>query len=221
MKKNIVLFFFLLITEFATAQPCTAPFPYAPVNGSNVSSLTPMLCYNWGSANLLYVIVYVATDSMFSNTVYFHSVPFPEGCYTLPSEILINNTWYWWKLKGTCSSGTYSSGVYNFFTSVTSIMNISTKAAEIFSLKQNFPNPFNPVTNIRFDIPSNLTGKFYQVKLSVFNTLGKIIQLLVNKRLNAGSYEVEFSGSRFASGMYFYKLEAGSFVETKRMILLK
>ena len=43
MKKNIVLFFFLLITEFATAQPCTAPFPYAPVNGSNVSSLTPML----------------------------------------------------------------------------------------------------------------------------------------------------------------------------------
>ncbi|MBK7158965.1 MAG: T9SS type A sorting domain-containing protein [Ignavibacteria bacterium] len=59
------------------------------------------------------------------------------------------------------------------------------------------------------------------MKLSVFNTLGKTIQLLVNKRLNAGSYEVEFSGSRFASGMYFYKLEAGSFVETKRMILLK
>ncbi|MBK7160473.1 MAG: T9SS type A sorting domain-containing protein [Ignavibacteria bacterium] len=74
---------------------------------------------------------------------------------------------------------------------------------------------------MRFGVPSNLTGKFYQVKLSVFNALGKPIQHLVNKRLNAGSFEVEFSGIRFASGMYFYKLEAGSFVETKRMILLK
>ncbi|MBK7160472.1 MAG: hypothetical protein IPH77_18520 [Ignavibacteria bacterium] len=134
-------FLFALISGFTYAQPCTAPFPYAPVNGSNVSTLTPMLCYNWGSSNLLYVIVYVATDSMFSNTVYFHTVPFPDGCYTLPSGILNNNTWYWWKLKGTCSSGTYSSGVYNFYTSVTSIMNISTKAAEIFSLKQNFRIP--------------------------------------------------------------------------------
>ena len=216
MKKNILLFLFALISGFTYAQQCTTPFPYAPLNGSSVSTLTPMLCYNWGSANLLYVIIYVATDSMFSNTIYFQSVPFPQGCHTLPSGLLINNAWYWWKLKGTCSSGTYSSGVYKFFTSVTRILNISTKATEIFSLGQNYPNPFNPVTNLEFGI-----AKLGFVSLKVFDVLGKEVVKLVNEKLSPGVYESEFDGSSLSSGIYFYKLEAGDFIETKRMILLK
>ena len=95
------------------------------------------------------------------------------------------------------------------------------KTTQNFTLFQNYPNPFNPVTKIKFDIPSKVKGQTSNVKLIIYDALGKELQVLVNERLNAGSYEMEFNGNNFASGVYFYKLEAGDFVETKRMILLK
>lgn len=111
--------------------------------------------------------------------------------------------------------------VYKYSRTPVGVRNSSFSIPTKFNLEQNYPNPFNPVTNIRFDIPSNLNGKFYQVKLSVFNALGETVQLLLNKRLNTGNYEVEFNGSRYPSGIYYYKLESENFSETKRMILLK
>ena len=88
--------------------------------------------------------------------------------------------------------------------------------AEGFYLEQNYPNPFNPVTNLEFGI-SDLGF----VSLKVYDALGKEVRTLVNESRPAGYYEVEFDGSDLPSGLYFYKLEAGDFVETKRMILLK
>jgi len=85
-----------------------------------------------------------------------------------------------------------------------------------FELKQNYPNPFNPVTKIDYAIAE--AGK---VKLTVFNSLGREIKVLVNKYHNAGSYSVTFNGSEFASGVYFYRLQTESYRETKRMILVK
>jgi hypothetical protein len=87
--------------------------------------------------------------------------------------------------------------------------------AQSFSLRQNYPNPFNPATKIRFSIPS---GSF--VYLAVYNALGREIKVLVNKDLNAGEYEAEFDGSNLASGIYYYRLQAGSTASGK-MILLK
>lgn len=87
---------------------------------------------------------------------------------------------------------------------------------EKYSLSQNYPNPFNPSTTIKFDISSN-----EQVKLTVYNSLGKEIATLVNERMNAGSYERSFNASQLSSGIYFYKLEAGNFSEIKKMTLLK
>ena len=104
---------------------------------------------------------------------------------------------------------------------VVGITNNTSEIPDKYSLNQNYPNPFNPVTKIKFDIPSKVKGQTSDVKLRVYDALGKELQILLNERLNAGSYEVDFDGSNFASGVYFYKLEAGSFVETKRMILLK
>ena len=88
--------------------------------------------------------------------------------------------------------------------------------AEGFKLSQNYPNPFNPATKIEISIP-----KSSAVKLIVYDILGRIITTLVNEKLNAGSYKVDFDGSDLSSGVYFYKLEAGSFVQTRAMILLK
>jgi len=87
---------------------------------------------------------------------------------------------------------------------------------EEFYLIQNFPNPFNPSTTIQFSIPEQAN-----VKLEVFNTIGESVSLLVSENLNAGTYEYEWNAEGFQSGIYFYALTAGSFTQTKKMILMK
>jgi photosystem II stability/assembly factor-like uncharacterized protein len=85
-----------------------------------------------------------------------------------------------------------------------------------FQLAQNYPNPFNPVTSIQYSVSSR---QF--VTLKVYDALGNEIMTLVNEEKPVGNYEVEFNGTGFSSGVYFYKLSAGSFVETKKMIHMK
>jgi hypothetical protein len=85
-----------------------------------------------------------------------------------------------------------------------------------YSLAQNYPNPFNPVTKINFAIP-----KQGFVTLKVYDMLGREVTKLVNEVKQAGTYSVDFDATRLSSGVYFYKLEAGSFVDTKRMVLVK
>jgi len=100
-----------------------------------------------------------------------------------------------------------------------------------FSLAQNYPNPFNPGTKIKYTIPSNGKGEMSNVVLKIYDVLGNEVVTLVNEEKPAGSYEVEFSAkgryasggnaSALSSGIYFYKLQAGSFTETKKMLLMK
>lgn len=85
-----------------------------------------------------------------------------------------------------------------------------------FSLSQNYPNPFNPNTIIVYEL-----GISNYVTLKVYNSLGKEVATLVNQRQNAGRYEVEFNAGNFESGVYYYKMESGNFVETKKMMILK
>jgi len=85
-----------------------------------------------------------------------------------------------------------------------------------FSLWQNYPNPFNPSTNIGFRIADRGF-----VSLKVYDVLGNEIATLVNQDLSAGEYEVEFSATEFSSGIYFYRLQSGTFIDTKWMVLLK
>ena len=106
------------------------------------------------------------------------------------------------------------------------IQPISSETPNQFSLSQNYPNPFNPTTKIKFSIPTLLNpperGKFgREVSLIVYDMLGKEVATLVNEQLKPGTYEVDFDGSNYASGIYFYKLVAGEFAETKRMVLIK
>ncbi len=85
-----------------------------------------------------------------------------------------------------------------------------------FTLSQNYPNPFNPSTKIKFNIPQQS-----RVELKVYNVLGKEVMTLINDVKSAGGYEVEFDASSLASGTYFYKIQAGQFIDVKRMILIK
>ena len=100
-----------------------------------------------------------------------------------------------------------------------------------YKLSNNFPNPFNPSTTIKYSIPRDEKRETKNIKLIVFDVLGREVTTLVNEKQQPGNYEIEFSakgrfgtdgdGSGLTSGIYFYRLQAGDYIETKKMILLK
>ena len=89
-----------------------------------------------------------------------------------------------------------------------------------YELGQNYPNPFNPVTKIKFDIP-NGQWTTINVQLKIYDILGREVTTLVNEKLSPGTYNVEWNASDYASGIYFYQLKSGDFLQTKKLILLK
>ena len=107
--------------------------------------------------------------------------------------------------------------------SFSNIIEIEVGSPDEFSLEQNYPNPFNPSTKINFTIPSVETHSDASllVTLKVYDVIGNEVAILVNEVKPAGNYGIEFGGSDLTSGIYFYQLKAGVFVETKKMILLK
>jgi len=100
--------------------------------------------------------------------------------------------------------------------------NISTRKGNneiplTYKLSQNYPNPFNPITKIKFEIP-----KTQLVNIVIYDILGREVKRLVNNEIKqAGRYVVEFDGTNYASGVYFYRIEAGTFVQSKKMVLIK
>jgi hypothetical protein len=101
-----------------------------------------------------------------------------------------------------------------------SIMKLKVSGNEVipveFSLEQNYPNPFNPTTKIKYSIKQNNL-----VTITLYDILGSQVKTLVNEEKPAGSYEFEFDGSAIASGVYVYKIKAGTFIDSKKMILMK
>ncbi len=96
------------------------------------------------------------------------------------------------------------------------IQNISSEIPSTYSLSQNYPNPFNPSTNIKFELP-----KSNYVTLKIYDALGREIETLVNEKLAPGTYEVDWNGSNYPSGVYFYRLMTDNFNETKKMLMIK
>ncbi|MEO8511995.1 MAG: SBBP repeat-containing protein [Ignavibacteria bacterium] len=102
------------------------------------------------------------------------------------------------------------------YSQVVAVNTISNLLPNKNKLYQNYPNPFNPSTGIRFDIPQSAI-----VKITIYNILGRIVQMLTNEFKTAGSYEINFDASTLASGTYFYKITAGNFTDIRKMVLLK
>jgi len=106
------------------------------------------------------------------------------------------------------------------------VAKISNEIPLSFSLLQNYPNPFNPVTKIRFNVPSLTRRGAGVVVLKVYDVLGREVQTLVNETLQPGTYEVDWpaptrDGGNFSSGVYYYTLSAGDYIQTKKMVLLR
>jgi hypothetical protein len=129
---------------------------------------------------------------------------------TAPSSLLIDNNKIY--LTGTSSRKIFTIK----YSQLLGINNISTSASQDFILRQNYPNPFNGKTIINYTI-----NKAGNIKLIVYDILGKEIKTLVNEYKKPGIYKIEWDASEFASGLYFYKLDAGNYRVVKKMLLVK
>jgi hypothetical protein len=123
---------------------------------------------------------------------------------------------------GTPNQEIYTAKVQNMI----SVENISSGIPRSFKLYQNYPNPFNPSTKIKFDLPSSVDQYYYHVKLEVYDVLGKRVAVLLDKQLRSGSYEFEWDSEALpnlllTSGIYFYRLSAGEYISTRKMIIIK
>jgi len=115
-------------------------------------------------------------------------------------------------------AGTRKSGVWrrSLGEMITSVKNNGTNVPAQFTLSQNYPNPFNPSTTISFNLPSQSI-----VSLKIFDLLGREVATIVSEKMSAGSYTRQWNAAEMPSGVYFYRLQAGSFTETKKLVLLK
>ena len=114
-------------------------------------------------------------------------------------------------------------GTFNYYTNMSTVdvKELNSKIPNSFELFQNYPNPFNPSTTIKYSIPNNERNEMPNVKLIAFDILGNEVATLVNENQIAGNYSVNFDASNLASGIYLYKLQSGSFIQTKKLMLLK
>ena len=111
----------------------------------------------------------------------------------------------------------FKDSIYMRFQSITGVReNASVVHPSYFRLNQNYPNPFNPSTTISFNIP---TKSF--VTMKVYNNLGREVATIISEEMSAGSYSKQWNASALSSGIYFYRLHAGFFTETKKLVLLK
>ena len=120
--------------------------------------------------------------------------------------------------------GVRSNGGITLITDGLEVKKIYSEIPNGFSLSQNYPNPFNPITKIKFAIPllrGVSEGRGVLVRLVIYDILGREITTLVNEQLQPGTYEVEWDGSNYPSGVYFYKLITHDYIETKKMVLVK
>jgi hypothetical protein len=114
---------------------------------------------------------------------------------------------------GIGSSSDYATIRYSV---TTGIEPVSTEIPDKFMLYNNYPNPFNPVTKIKFDTPNSA-----YTNIVIYDVTGREIKTLINQNISAGRYEIEFDASGLSSGVYFYRINAGDFKDVKRMALVK
>lgn len=113
-------------------------------------------------------------------------------------------------------AGTHGRSLFEIDLNTITGINESGLTVNDYKLLQNYPNPFNPTTMIKYSVPSD---EF--VKLNVYNSIGEIVSTLGNEEKPAGIYELVFDASNLPSGIYFYRLLAGNYMETKNMVLMK
>jgi hypothetical protein len=204
------------VSSFTTPPPAPpAPVLISPFNNSTGIFLQPTLDWN-EAANAQFYDVQVSTNSAFTSFV-VNEQAINISFYIVPGGVLQNNRQYFWRIRAGNSSGygPYSS-VWNFTTGMVGINPISAEIPKEFIMYNNYPNPFNPSTKIKFDMPE---PSF--TKITIYDISGREVKTLVNENLRAGKYEINFDASGLSSGVYLYRMNSADFTQVKKMILVK
>ncbi|MCX6165553.1 MAG: YCF48-related protein [Ignavibacteriae bacterium] len=199
---------------FYTATTPPPPTLISPVNNATNQPLTPTLV--WDSSSItLYYKVQISTSSNFTDIV--DSATISNHQYTVPSGKLFNNTTYFWRVYGGNIYGiSYWSVVWSFTVNSIGLSQNGISIPGEFKLYSNYPNPFNPVTKIKFDLPKKAF-----TSLIIYDALGRTVETLVNTELKEGSYEYIWNAVKYNSGIYFIRIVSDKYVETRKMVLLK
>jgi hypothetical protein len=193
------------------AAPAT-PTLIAPANHSVVYS--PNVLLDWSSVvTATSYRVQLSIDSTFAS-VNFDTTTAVDSART---PALSNGVKYFWHVRAQNLGGNSSYSAFWDFTK--GLLGITTNGSiipKVFKLYYNYPNPFNPSTTIKFDIP-----KSSDVKLVLYNALGQEVLTLVNSHFEPGAYSFEWNATNFSSGIYFYRINAGIFTDIHKMVLIK
>jgi len=176
-----------------------------------------------------------------TKTFYYSSLYTYKKAYMQGIGIIRRDNEFDFGYSTTTLKGCVINGIVYGDTTITGIEKQNLLLPESFTLSQNYPNPFNPSTTIEYEIPRvtpplipsregkeqsnrlarNLLGGSVLITLKIYDILGREVATLVNKKQNPGNYHVQFDASKLSSGIYYYRLKAGNFIETKKMILLR
>jgi photosystem II stability/assembly factor-like uncharacterized protein len=200
----------------------STPQQIHPLNASNFEQV--VIDFEWEKLNYSLTRFQVSTDSLFNSfyvlvnpgngdTTFFGNQLFIENNKTVAFPL---NQKYYWRVRSENKMGVSDwSDTWSFTTYFPTNVDEVNALVE-FNLSQNYPNPFNPSTSIQYAISK---GQF--VSLKIYDVLGNEVTTLVNEEKSPGKYDVSFDASSLSSGVYLYTIKAGSFIETKKMILLR
>jgi photosystem II stability/assembly factor-like uncharacterized protein len=196
------------------SAPIAAPVLLTPPNGAILNTTSPNTHWTdvFGATGYK---INIAVDSLFISPVIDTNIT--PSQFTVPPGRLNGSTVYYWRVRG-FNTGGYGpwSTIWNFTTGVIGINLISSVIPKDYMLYNNYPNPFNPATKIRFDIPARS-----HVVIKVFDILGRQISEIANMELSPGTYETLWRSENAASGIYFCRIEAGKFISVKKMLMIK
>ncbi len=183
-----------------------------PTNGTELETLLPEFKWNDTERAIGYRLE-ISDIIDFSSIIIDSSL---TDTSFIPFEKLYNGTEYYWRVKAFGEGGASEWSEPFSFTIPVNVSNEIDELPTEFSLSQNFPNPFNPSTQISYTLPEATV-----IRLNVINNLGQHVATLVNERKSAGWHTVQFDASTLSSGLYFYTIKAGNFIQTRKMLLIK
>lgn len=207
------------VFDFTTviSPPVAAPTLLAPPNGAVNQPLNLTLDWNDVFGTTGYKVL-LSTDSLFNTTLLDTTITASQ--MVVRSGLLSGSSVYHWRVRGFNVGGFGPWSVtWKFTTQIIGIEPISGIVPSAFRLYDNFPNPFNPVTTINFDIPTSRENG--NTKLIIYDLTGRVISELIDAELRPGKYSVKWDASAYASGVYFFRLESGRFSDIKKMVVVK
>ena len=195
-------------------EKLTGYYKLNSLNNDNFSVALYLYDSNFGIVAMGSAIIEVATSSYLPFEAFFdYSNGNGNNAAYCRIDLFIGNS-----VSGSVTIGSYFLADELVLAGTASGMerNIENGIPQSFNLDQNFPNPFNPTTNFRFSIP-----KSAEVSLVIYNQLGQEVDRIINEYLQAGIYDVDWDAQNLPSGQYFYRITAGEFSETKKLLLMK